>query len=142
MAVIATAYPLGLHLEAVGDGNESGDFALIGLEVIGVHGFVLLFILSEAIAGLVKTFFGGIEPPLEVLDLLVVLLVTFVEGLEEAIHEAPQVFGGHFKNGQRGGRGSGREGEREGGCILSFLNRWRYGERRGRGHRGLVRKVD
>ena len=142
MAVIATAYPLGLHLEAIGDGNESGDFALIGLEVVGAHGFVLLFILSEATADLVKTFLGGVEPPLEVLDLLVVLLVTFVKGLEEAINEAPQVFGGHFKNGQCGGCGSGREGEREGGSILSFLNRWWYGEGRGRGCRGLVRKVD
>ena len=138
MAVIATAHPLGLHLEAVGDRDEGCDFALIGFEIIGAHGFVLLFILGEAIADLIKTFLGGIEPPLEVLDLLVVLLITFVEGLEEAINEALQVFGGHFKNGQCGGRGSGREGEREGGSILSFLNRWRYGERRGRGHRGLV----
>ena len=142
LAVIATAHPLGLHLEAISDRDEGRDLALIGFEIVGAHGFVLLLILGKVIADLIKTFLGSVKPPLEVLDLLVVLLITFVEGLEEAINEALQIFRGHFKNGQCSGHGSGREGEREGGSILSFLNRWRYGERRGRGDRGLIGEVD
>ena len=127
MTIVTMAHPLGLHLEAVGDWNEGCDFALIGLEIVGMHGLVLLFVLSETGADFIKTFFGSVKPPLEVLDLLVVLLVAFVKGLEETINEAPQVFGSHFKNGQCSGHGSWGEGECEGGSILGLFDWWWYG---------------
>ena len=137
LAIIATMHPLGLHLEAISDRDEGHDFALIGFEIIGVHGFVLLLILSKAGADFVKTFFSGVKPPLEVLDLLDVIFVAFVKGLEEAVNKAPQVFRSHFKNSQRSGCGSWREGECEGSCILDFLGRWWYGQGHNGGGRGF-----
>ena len=142
MAIVATAHPLGLYLEAFSNGYESGDFALIGLKVVRAHGFVFLLVLGKATADLVKAFLSGVKPPLEVLDLLIVLLVSFIEGLEEAVNEAPQVFGSHFKDSQCSGHGPWGEGEREGGGILGFLSWWWYGKGGGRGDRGLVGKVD
>ena len=109
MAVIVTVHPLGLHLKTIGDRDKGCDLALIGFEIVGMHGFVLLFILSEATTDLIEAFFGSINPPLEVLDLLSVVFVPLVEGLEEAIDEAPQIFRGHLKNGQCSGRGSWEE---------------------------------
>ena len=122
------AHPFGLHLEAVSDWNEGCDLALIGFEIVRVHGFVLLLVLGKAGADFIETFLDGVKLPLEVLDFFGVVLVAFVEGAEKTIDEAPQIFRGHFKDGQHCGSGPWGEGERKrGGVLLSFIDRWWYG---------------
>ena len=126
LAVIAMAHPLGLHLEAIGDGDEGCDLTLIGLKIVGTHGFILMLVLCKLSTDLIEAFLSGIDLPLEVLDLLSMVFVMLVKGLKEAIDEAPQVFRGHLKDSQRSGRGSWGEGEREVGGILGFFDRWWY----------------
>ena len=106
LAIIATVHPFGLDLESLCNGDECGNLALIGLEIVGAHRFVLLLVLGKASTDFIETSFGGIKPPLKVLDLFGMVLVAFVEGAEEAIDKAPQIFRGHFEDSQRCGCGS------------------------------------
>ena len=130
--------PLGLNLISLGDGDECGNFALIGLEIVRVHGLIGDLILCKVSADLVKAVFSGVKSSLEVLDLLGMVFVAFIEGAEEAIYEALQVFGSHFKNGQRGGYSSWGEWECEIGGILGFFGQWWYRQGSDRGRRRFV----
>ena len=91
LAIVVMAHPLGLHLEAVSDGDEGSDFTLIGFKIVRVHGCVLLFILCKLSTDLSKALLSSLKPPLEVLDLLHVIFVMLIEGVEEAIGKALQV---------------------------------------------------
>ena len=127
VAIISTSHPFGLDLESLCDGDECGNFALIGLEIVGTLRLVRRLVFGEAGASFLKTFLGRSKPALDLLELFCVSLVAPVKGLQKSIDEAPQIFGGHLQDSQRRGSGSWGEGEREVGGILVLLNRWRYG---------------
>ena len=67
VTIVSTSHPFSLDLESLCDGDECGNFALIGLEIVRTFRLVRSLVFGKAGADLTKALLGCLESSLDLL---------------------------------------------------------------------------